>query len=168
MLQGAKRRLARCRGMRVVLTLVLLLGSASFAGAQQRPSLVPPGWVQETPETPGATVRFVSPDRSAWIAFRDTPAERGRAPLMVDAGERVTYKRSTSRFVAVSGFRGDRIFYRKSNLACGGSRWHQIALEYPAEDKRKMDGLVTRVAHGMNRHDHDDCASSANQNARRN
>jgi hypothetical protein len=150
--------------MRVALTLLLLLGSASFAGAQQRPSLVPPGWVQETPATPGATVRFVSPDRSAWIAFSDTPADRrGHAPAMVDAGERVTYKRSTPGFVAVSGFRGDRIFYRKSNLACGGSRWHQIALEYPAQDKRKMDGLVTRVAHGMNRHDDDDCASSANR-----
>ncbi len=148
--------------MRIVLTLVLLLGSASYAGAQQRPSLVPPDWSQETPETPGALLRFVSPDRSAWIIFRATPAERGRAPLMVDAGERVTYKRSTPGFIAVSGFRGDRIFYRKTNLACGGSRWHSIALEYPAQDKRKMDGLVTRVAHGMNRHD-DDCASSANK-----
>ena len=156
-------RRARCPSMRTALTLLLLLGSASFAGAQQRPSLVPPGWAQVSPETPGATMRFVSPDRSAWIDFRDTPAERGRAPLMVDAEERVTYKRSTSRFVAVSGFRGDRIFYRKSNLACGGSRWHQIALDYPAQDKRKMDGLVTRIAHGMNRHDDDDCASSANR-----
>jgi hypothetical protein len=35
-------------------------------------------------------------------------------------------------------------------------------LEYPAEDKRKMDALVTRVAHGMNRFDHD-CRGSASE-----
>ena len=73
------------------------------------------------------------------IAFRD--------------GERVTYHRRTRSFIAVSGYKGDRIFYRKSNLACDGQRWHHVALEYPAADKRKMDRTVTWIAHGMNRYD---------------
>lgn len=73
-------------------------------------------------------------------------------------GERITYSRRARNWIAVSGFRGNRIFYRKSNLACGGTRWHTVELEYARTDKRKMDSLVTHIAHGMN-HYGDDCAA---------
>lgn len=144
-------------GMKTIsLAALLLLGLASGAAAQQN-DLVPPGWVRlpDRPEQPGP--RYASPDGRAVLMGHASPADRPiRAEMDAIAfrdGERITYQRRTRRFIAVSGYKGDRIFYRKSNLACDGRRWHHISLEYPAADKRKMDRIVTRIAHGMNRYD---------------
>ena len=147
-----------------LLILVLVLGSMKAAGAQPGVA-VPAGWVQQPRQSNAEPLKFTSPDGTAWLTLYATPADKGRRSknaFEVADGERVTYTRSTPRFVAVSGFRGDRIFYRKKNLACRGTRWHHIAWEYPAEDKRKMDAVVTQVAHGMNRFDHD-CRGSASE-----
>jgi serine/threonine-protein kinase len=131
------------------------------AAAQPRPKMIPPGWqeVREDPQWRGR--RFVSPDGSAWFAVSAAPAADRSLREHMDRvayreGERITYQRRTRGFIAVSGFKGDRIFYRRANLACGGTRWHHIALEYPAEDKRKMDALVTHISHGLQHYD-DDC-----------
>jgi hypothetical protein len=64
-------------------------------------------------------------------------------------GELITYQRRGSSWIAASGYRDGAIFYRKSNLACGGSRWNQVELVYPQDMKRAMDLPVTRIAHGM-------------------
>jgi hypothetical protein len=64
-------------------------------------------------------------------------------------GEHVTYQRGGRSWMVVSGYRAGQIFYRKSNLACGGTRWNQIELEYPRDQKRAMDAIVTGIAHGM-------------------
>jgi hypothetical protein len=53
-------------------------------------------------------------------------------------GETVTYFRREPDWIAVSGFKGGRIFYRKAVLACGGTVWHHIEFEYPAALKRRM------------------------------
>ena len=148
-----------------LLILALVSGGTTVAMAQQRPTVVPAGWIQQPRQSNTEPLKFTSPDETASLTLYATPAEksrRSRSAFEIAEGERVTYRRSTPRFVAVSGFRGDRIFYRKSNLACRGTRWHHVALEYAAEDKRKMDTLVTRVAHGMNRFDHD-CRGSASE-----
>jgi hypothetical protein len=63
-------------------------------------------------------------------------------------GEQVTDLRRGSSWIAVSGI-ATAIFYRKSNLACGGSRWNQVELVYPPEMKRAMYGPVTRIARSM-------------------
>ena len=42
------------------------------------------------------------------------------------------------------------------NLACGGTRWHHIELQYPRGEKRRMDATVTAIARGMTLY-HDDC-----------
>jgi 1-aminocyclopropane-1-carboxylate deaminase/D-cysteine desulfhydrase-like pyridoxal-dependent ACC family enzyme len=50
----------------------------------------------------------------------------------------------------VSGYTADnRIFYRKTMLACGGQKWHKLEFEYPASDKRAMDEFVTRASHAL-------------------
>jgi len=64
-------------------------------------------------------------------------------------GEEVTYLRGERSWIAVSGFKGDRIFYRKAVLACAGDRWHQVAFEYPASAKRSMEDFVNRAAEGL-------------------
>jgi len=135
--------------------LVLFAMISSAAYAQRGNPMVPPDWVAEKRHSATEPLRYTSPDGRAWLTLDAGPAVEGPQVSRAAGGERVTYFRKTKRFVAVSGFKDDRIFYRKSNLACRGTRWHHIALEYPAEDKRKMDALVTRIAHGMNRFDKD-------------
>jgi len=142
--------------------LIILLGCASVSEAKQGQSLVPPDWLEEIRQSKSEPLRYRSRDGRAWLTLQATPADkRGGLQLRVAKDERITYRRVTPRFVAVSGFRGDMIFYRKSNLACHGTRWHHITLDYPAEDKLKMDRLVTRVAHSMNHFDHDCRGSSS-------
>src|SRR4051812_29620456 len=142
------------------LLVILLLGCPSVSEAQRGGSLVPPDWTQEARSSQNEPLQYTSPDGSASLTLYATPADkRGKKPGIAE-DERVTYRRGTPRFISIFGFKGGNIFYRKSNLACGGTRWHHIALEYPVSDKRKMDGLVTRVAHSMNRFD-GDCSGSA-------
>ena len=61
-------------------------------------------------------------------------------------GEQVTYLRGERTWVAVSGFKEGRIFYRAAVLACGGDRWHHIAFDYPASAKSGMREFVDRAA----------------------
>jgi serine/threonine-protein kinase len=141
-----------------VLVVILLLGSAGAAEAQRRPGIIPSDWTQEPAKPDDGWQKYVSPDGTAWLALATSPArthsrQQRMDPVAPDPTERITYERRTSRFIAVSGFRGERIFYRKSNLACGGTQWHHIALEYPAADKRKLDATVTHIAHAMNHYD---------------
>lgn len=145
-----------------ILTL-LFLACAGVTAVGARESLVPLSWTEEGRTSQSEPLQYTSPDGTASLTLHATPAAH-RSPVKVTAreGERITYQRVTPRFVAVSGFKGDRIFYRKSNLACGGTRWHHIALEYDARDKRKLDAMVTRIAHGMNRYD-SDCKGSGSE-----
>jgi serine/threonine-protein kinase len=142
--------------------MIIWLGLQVGAQAQRASPMVPQGWTEESRDSAESPLRYLSPDGTASLALFATPANaRSRPSLQLPAeDERITYKRVTPRFVAVSGFKGDRIFYRKSNLACAGKRWHHIVLEYPADEKARMDAIVTRIAHGMNRYDAD-CRGSA-------
>ena len=142
------------------MAFLLLLLTVSDAQAQ-RQSLVPRGWTQEfaSPET--KTRRFVSPDGRSWLTAKQSVANRSALRRDMDElanrpGEMVTYQRRGTSWIAVSGYRDDQIFYRKSNLACGGTRWHHIELQYPREEKRKMDATVTAIAHNMTQY-HNDC-----------
>jgi|SRR6266566_4997337 len=68
----------------------------------------------------------------------------------VNAGDRVTYQRQGPGWIVVSGYTAeDRIFYRKTMLACEGRKWHNLAFEYPASDKRVMDEFVTRASYAL-------------------
>jgi serine/threonine-protein kinase len=139
----------------------MLLWVIGTTAGVARQSLIPFSWTEEARTSPEEPLRYSSPDGTASLSLYASGADRRTGPpSLAKDDERITYKRVTPRFIAVSGFKGDRIFYRKSNLACRGTRWHNIELEYNAADKRKFDALVTRVAHGMNRYD-SDCRNSA-------
>ena len=147
----------------VLRTLLILLGLAinAPAQAQRPPRLVPPGWTQELADPETKTRRFVSPDGRAWLKTKQSVANRTALKRDMDEiayrdREQITYQRRGSSWMAVSGYRGDQIFYRKSNLACGGAYWHHIELEYPREDKKRMDATVTAIARGLTLF-HGDC-----------
>jgi len=65
-------------------------------------------------------------------------------PLMPD-----NHEREERTWIVVSGYIGDRIFYRKAMLACGGQVWHHLAFEYPAIQKRAFDLFVTRASYAL-------------------
>lgn len=132
--------------------------------------LIPPGWQLQPPDPGWKGRRYQSPDGTASVAFYSASADQEpiaahmKAVAFVD-GEQVTYLRSEHDWIAVSGFKGDRIFYRKAALACGGKTWRHVAFEYPAEKKQSMDGLVTHVARALDDYENYGCdlAPSASQ-----
>jgi hypothetical protein len=120
-------------------------------GGQSRVRLAPANWREETADPALKGQRFVSPDGQAWFLAYTLPAgEEGMAGHMKAVafgdGEQVTYLRGERTWIAVAGFKQDRIFYRAAVLACGGDRWHHIAFEYPASAKGEMRDFVDRAA----------------------
>ena len=64
-------------------------------------------------------------------------------------GEELTQVRGQRSWISVSGFRGDRIFYRQALLACAGDRWHHIAFEYPSNVKGSMTDFIRRAGRAL-------------------
>ena len=119
--------------------------------AQSRSRLVPANWREEPADPQLKGQHFVSPDgNSSFIAYTvpagaDGIADHMKAVAFGD-GEQVTYLRGERTWIAVSGFKQGRIFYRAAVLACGGDRWHHIAFDYPASAKAEMRDFVDRAA----------------------
>jgi hypothetical protein len=118
-------------------------------------SIVPNSWTLLPSEPQSYGRRFVSPAGDAWLWFFAVPANR-EAAVNANAdqfppprAERVTYKRRGSDWVVSSGYRGDRIFYRRAMLACNGTKWRHIEFEYPASEKRHFDNFVTRTSFAL-------------------
>src|SRR5262249_47578467 len=116
-----------------------------------RAGFVPPTWQLQPPDPNWHGKRFVSPDGTSWLATyagaaeKEAIADHMKTIAFAD-GEQITYLRGERSWIAVSGFKGDRIFYRKAVLACGGRVWRHVALEYPAEQRRRLDAFVERAS----------------------
>jgi len=139
----------------------LVTAFSAAAQAQRRPSILPPGRTQVYKDTATRTRRFQSADGAVTLTTsqsRSSPGERRREQdeIARRPGETITYQRRTPTWIAVSGYRGDDIFYRKSNIACGGRRWNNVEFVYPRADKKRLDATVTAAARGMTRYA-DDC-----------
>jgi hypothetical protein len=144
-------------GPLIVALSLAVAGSAANAREADIPfrSLVPNSWTLLPPDPQSYGRRFVSPTGDAWLWFFAVPVNREAA---VDANadqfappptEQVTYERRGSDWVVSSGYRGDRIFYRRAMLACRGTKWRHIELEYPASEKRYFDNFVTRTSFAL-------------------
>jgi serine/threonine-protein kinase len=124
-------------------------------------SVLPADWTLLPPEPDWTGKRLASHDGRAWLAVYEARAQ-GSIPAYMDAvarveGERNTYLKRGSSWIVVSGFKGDRIYYRKAMLACANTRWHNIAFEYPAAEKREYDAFVTRTSRALAAHRNDGC-----------
>jgi hypothetical protein len=77
---------------------------------------------------------------------RETPATflRNRFQL---PGSSAAYRRVTPRLLAVSGFRGDQIWYARCNFT--EAQINCVALNYPAREKRAWDAVVTRISNTL-------------------
>jgi hypothetical protein len=134
--------------LRNFLSAALLLSGLTAASAAP-PAIVPPGWRTEPVPGNRMVIRYVSPNGRAVLTLRDLPSVRPASAILYRDGESVTYRQRGRSWSVVSGYRGDQIYYRRANLACGGQRWHVIELNYPASDKRAMDATVTYISHRL-------------------
>jgi hypothetical protein len=131
-------------------------------GRPEEARIVPPSWRLQ-PQDPRLGGRhYISADGQSRFAAYATPVRQEPVTSHMDAlasgeDERVTYRRRERDWLAVSGFKGDRIFYRKAILACGGKVWHHIEFEYPASRKREMDAFVIRASHAIDQAENDNC-----------
>jgi hypothetical protein len=124
-------------------------------GAPTVADLIPPGWQQQSPDPNWTGKRFFSPDGNSWFAAYTAPAvTRPTAEHMKEVafaeGETITYLRGERSWLAVSGFKDSRIFYRRALLACAGRKWHHIAFEYPVEQKLRMDPFIELAGQILN------------------
>ncbi|WP_244620578.1 hypothetical protein [Methylosinus sporium] len=155
---------SRASLLRMVATVATLLWAGSSLHAEGwrlyrnarfgTTAVVPKDWtIGAAPENDDGRV-FTSPDRRSEITvyggYRSFQKEQEIADRLAPGeGETVTYRKQAKDWLAVSGTKGDRIFYRKSILSCRGAIWNTVSIEYPASDKKKFDALVTRVSHSL-------------------
>lgn len=126
--------------------------------------IIPQNWKMVPPPHGSNEKRFISPRGDAWIVFKARPARRSVAAELallrtVRAGD-IAYEREGSTWIVVSGYDGNRIFYRKAMLACGGNSWHFLEFEYPAVEKRAFDDFVTRSSAALGAYSHSGCDRS--------
>ena len=124
--------------------------------------IVPPNWQLQAPDPNWKGKRFLSPDGASWLAVYAFPTAKEPIATHMQSvafaeGETVTYLRGERDWIAVSGIKDDRIFYRKAVTACGGKVWHHIAFEFPAERKQAMYPFVIRAAAIIDRAENDGC-----------
>src|SRR6185503_7656948 len=87
-------------------------------------ALIPPDWQLQPPDPNWNGKRFLSPDGASWFAAYRTPATDAPAAehmksVIFAQDETITSMQGERTRVAVSGFKGSRLFYRKAILACG-------------------------------------------------
>jgi len=139
---------------RAAFALFLLVAVPGVALAQGQVRKLPPGWTEVYKDEASRTRRFESSGGEMTLTARQTPVTNRASDMDAIAsrpGETVTYQRRARSWIAVSGYRGDDIFYRKSNLACGGTRWNNVEFVYPRSAKQRLDAMVTAVAKSMAR-----------------
>lgn len=144
----------------VLFAAVLFLSGSAQAGLWQTyvndrfgaTADVPANWKAGEPPANNDGQAFTSPDGRASITVSgilnvdDTVAEAFASREEAFDGETITYKHRDKHSVIVSGTKGDRIFYRKSILACRDQVWDSVSIEYPAAQKQAFDSIVSRVA----------------------
>jgi hypothetical protein len=101
------------------------------------------------PET-GTGGRFLTPDHRANLTVQSVSNE-GLSPAQFlaakNAPSNIVYKRVTGRFFVVSSIRNDKIWYNRCNFA--GRYANCVLINYPAAEKRRWDGIVTRISNSL-------------------
>jgi len=133
-------------------------------GRMEAAQFVPHDWQLQPADPNWQGRRYVAPEGNAWLALysanaANDAAARFKAVAFAD-GEEITYLRGERDRLTVSGLKGDRIFYRKVMLACGGTQWRHVALEYPAQDKARLDRTVETISRGFEHIADDGCGDN--------
>lgn len=78
---------------------------------------------------------------------KDSPRTFMRRNFRLPPEASVTYRYVTERMLALSGFRGSKIWYARCNF--GRENIRCIALNYPAQEKRQWDAIITRISNSL-------------------
>jgi len=96
----------------------------------------------------GVGRHFFTLDRRADLTVQSIENPRELSPSAFLAQRKpppgIEYRRVTPRFFVVSSVRKDRIWYNRCNRAPG--RMHCVLINYPVSEKRRWDGIVTRMS----------------------
>ncbi len=96
----------------------------------------------------GVGRRFLTADGRANLIVQSVPNEARDTPaaflakMQPPAG--IVYRRVTQNFFVVSSVRDDMIWYNRCNR--GRAAMHCVLINYPAAEKRRWDGIVTRIS----------------------
>jgi len=105
-------------------------------------------FTEEAGRPDGRGQRFRTSDGRADLTIQVAPNISNDSPAVFLAKKnppsRIQYKRMTSRFFAVSSYKGDRVFYDRCNFS--GRMVHCVLINYPASEERDWDGIVTRIS----------------------
>jgi hypothetical protein len=142
--------------------LVLTLAASTLAASAQ-----PVRWTRYNIPESGTSVDFPSSIFTETAGRPDGYGQRfrtadGRADLTIQAAPnvqndspaaflaknhpppRIQYKRVTPRFFAVSSYKGDKVWYNRCNFS--GRLVHCVRINYPADEERDWDKIVTRIS----------------------
>ncbi|MCK1480587.1 hypothetical protein IVB27_39130 [Bradyrhizobium sp. 197] len=96
----------------------------------------------------GRGQRFRTSDGRADFTLQAVPNVSNDSPAVFLAKKeppsRIQYKRVTSRFFAVSSYKGDKVFYDRCNFSA--RIVHCVLINYPASEEHDWDGIVTRIS----------------------
>ncbi|OPY95769.1 hypothetical protein A5906_07320 [Bradyrhizobium sacchari] len=105
-------------------------------------------FTEEAGRPDGYGQRFRTADGRADITIQAAPnvANDSPAAFLAKKGppSRIQYKRVTSRFFAVSSYKGDKVWYDRCNFA--GRLVHCVLINYPAREEHEWDDIVTRIS----------------------
>jgi hypothetical protein len=94
--------------------------------------------------------RFLTSDHRANLTVQSVASE-GLSPARFLATKHppsdIVYKKITDRFFVVSSFRNDKIWYNRCNFT--GRYANCVLINYPAAEKRRWDGIVTRISNTL-------------------
>jgi serine/threonine-protein kinase len=158
----ARRRHKYYRMHRAPVMMVIPPMEAVRGARGRDSSFIPADWKLQPADPNFNGRRYIAPDGSAWLALysaeasKDALAAHLKSVAFAD-GEDVTYLRGARDWLAVSGLKGDRVYYRKVVLACGGTMWRHMAFEYPAQAKPVIDRMVERAAQTLDRLAEESC-----------
>ena len=140
------KRLGTVAGLSFIVALSYSVADARELDVPFR-AIVPNSWtlLPRAPDSLGR--RFTSPSGDAWLWYFAVPVSAQRRPP-IPRGQ-ATYGAQGGDWTVTSGYRGDRIFYRRAMLACHNTKRRQIEFEYPASEKRLFDSFVTRISYAL-------------------
>jgi len=155
--------------MRMIRTLAFALLIVAFAAPVRAESFrlyanprfgataeVPSDWKPDPPPENGDGLIFRSPDGAASLAvygilnnIEDSVSAAMNEEEKPREGETITYHQRGARTIVVSGFIGDKIFYRKSILVCRDQIWNHLSMVYPTARKSEYDSIVATASKSL-------------------
>ena len=95
--------------------------------------------------------RFLTSDGRANLTVQSIPNTENDSPAVFLSKKKppsgIVYKRVTSRFFVASSVLNGRIWYNRCNRGAGYMQC--VLINYPADEKRKWDGVVTRISSSL-------------------